>query len=330
MPTVPASQAMTTQGRYPAGQYAYYDGYITSTWGIAGRDSVYASEWAWEVTDMYKWTNPYACNSCAGASDRYMYVGTGDGKPGGRYATGSLGCRTTCRIVFDTVENWNTTAEWRGADWLDSRTIATHEMGHWMGADHSWDEPSSDPAYGPHPAVMCTECTYYGTVRRTIRQDDINALKAARAYLDILSANDSFEFNATYWGWRAVSTGSRTQYCDGGGYSSSCYMQYNGASNSLYQDIAPRGPGYTQNWLRTMWGQGRFRNRTGLPGRTVQVVVWNLENNTILAGQICNLPTGTSWVHCTTPGFTIDSRMLRVEYYNNTGTNVDLDIAILG
>jgi hypothetical protein len=181
---------------------------------------------------------------------------------------------------------------------------------------------------------MCDRCRGYGSIQRFIRQDDINGLKAARSYLDILTANDSFEFGEHYFGWRAVSPGSRTRYCDGGGYAGTrCYVQFNGASNSIFQDIAIRGEGYVRHAdgrYRTMWGQGRFRNRTGLAGRTVQVVVWNMVNSTIAASKICNLPTGQEWVHCTTPGYQAINQMVRVEYYNNTGTNVDLDIATLG
>ncbi|HVF76147.1 MAG TPA: matrixin family metalloprotease [Acidimicrobiales bacterium] len=328
-PVAPPASAHTVNGRWPSEQWAYNESGIANVIGPVGVESLYTADWSWETTELWKWVNPYANNT---TNSRNIYFDSIDGRMGGVWGRAATPCRAgyTCYMYFDIAERWNSTSELRDNNWMDFRSAATHEFGHWMGGSHSWDYPSTQEFPGQKAALY--EHVNYGEYRRAIFQDDINAVKAARAYLDIVTANDSFEYGTRgFLLRRAFGQGSWTRYCDGGGYAgTSCYVQWNGTSNSIYQDVHLRGTGYNQNGARNMWGQGRFRNRSGLAGRQVQVVVWNIDSGTILANQICNLPIDASWVHCTTPSFRTGPAGLRVEYYNNTGSNTDLDIAILG
>jgi hypothetical protein len=319
--------AFVTGGRYPVDSWAYNESSIRNTLGQAGIDSLYAMDWAWEVEDLRKWSDLYANNA---NTTHNIYFAWGDGYKVGYSAYATIGCGSSvnCQMVFDLYEVWNSTYEIRDSSWLDFRSVALHEFGHWIGLDHYWDFPSTDNRV----SVMHAELGY-GEIRRSIVQDDINGFHGARNYATIISADDSFEYHGWfYWDfhYRVAGQGSGTLYCGGGqGYAgTNCFIEYNGAGNSVYQDMAIRNQ-YVANGQRSMQGRVRFRNRTGAPAQ-VTVAVWNLENGTVYSQQTCNLPLDTSWLQCATPYFTSDGRMMRLEAYNLTGGNVDIDTAILG
>jgi hypothetical protein len=329
VPAQPAG-AFRTFGRYQYESWSYNESNIYATVGQAGIDSLYASDWAWEVESLGYWANPVACNSCT--TNRNIYFQNYDGFQYGYWgmANGACGPTVNCWLFFDLLERWNTTWEIRNSDWMDFRTAALHELGHWIGIAHTYyDTPSTDP----RKAVMNGEPyggINYGEIIRDIRQDDINGFHGARNYATIISADDSFEYHGWfYWDFHfgVPGRGSGTLYCSGG-YNSNCFIQYNGAGNSVYQDMHIRDT-YIANGTRQMRGRVRFRNRTGAPAQAT-VAVWNLENSQVYAQATCNLMLDTSWMECATPYFTSDGRRMRLEAYNITGGNIDMDTAILG
>lgn len=328
VPVQPA-HAFFTFGRYPAETICYNEQGIRNVIGQVGIDSLYASDWAWEVEELWKWTNLVANNGCTTSRNLYFAWGDGFGGTLGQ-SNGACGSGSSCYIWFDLYDRWNSTWEYRDNNWVDFRTVSLHEFGHWIGLAHSYDSPSTDNR-SPIMQGWPSGGHNYGDIQRSIVQDDVNSFHAARNYATIISADDSFEYHGWfYWDfhYRVPGQGSGTLYCGGGqGYAgTNCFIEYNGAGNSVYQDMAIRTE-YVN--YRTMVGRARFRNRTGAPA-SVTVAVWNLENGQVFAQQVCNLPLDTSWIQCATPGFTSDGRYMRLESYNNTGGNVDIDTAILG
>lgn len=301
------------------------------------RNSLYSADWAWEVQSLGSYVNFYN-NDTLGGTRRIM-VGPIDGPtpPGGSSTFAQVQqpplppyCEdesATCSITFDIAEHWNTTSEIRDSTWLDFISVAVHEFGHWVGLQHSNDRPSTDNAL---PAMQSPFA--YGRIQRVIRQDDANGMHTSRPAFPIMSANDSFEFTSPFYGFNFKPSsrgGSMTRYCNDSfpAYNGACFVEYNGngaGGASVYQDMYDRG------WNNySIRGRVRARNRGGSP-TSFTVTVWELDPN-IAHYTTCSLPADTSWVQCYTPFFDLapGSVRLRLEAYNNSSWNVDIDTMIV-
>jgi hypothetical protein len=332
---VPAAQpaaAHRTNGRYITTTFSYNESNIYNTIGQAGIDSLYAMDWAWEVEGGTNFANAVACNSCTTSRRVFFTYDTFDGM-GGVLARATEPCDHTkaCDMYFDLSERWNSTWEIRNWDWMDFRSVALHEFGHWMGAGHSYDTSNVEP--DTREPVMI-DGNYggiaYGEIKRSVTQDDIQALRAARNYINIITADDSFEYYGLYHFVERVAGGGGYQFrCGGAGYGgTNCSYRYWGAGSSIYQQVAPRG-NYMIN--RNVRARVRFKNQTAnLASATV--AVWNMETAppTLVSQSVCTFAGWQNWTECATPYFQYPEKMFRIEAYNNNGGNMDVDTLIFG
>lgn len=236
-----------------------------------------------------------------------------------------------CRVAFNPNYGWNYgTACVNGNPPNDFVAVATHEFGHWMGADHSSDRPTSGRNESP---TMVTP--YAGDCRqRSIEHDDVNSfLQAVPGTLSI-SSNRDFEethsLNSTTngdIGWKFLAstngTGSATRYFDpSNALNSSYFIQFNSGSGnaaSIYQDLYPRGPGVT-----VVSPYVYLRNNSIFNIQSYQLVVWNMSAGPTPYVKNCGLGPGVGYSLCNA-SFAINSDWLRVQIYLYGAGNVSVD-----
>lgn len=94
-------------------------------------------------------------------------------------------------------------------------------------------------------------------------------------------------------------------------------------NTSLYQDMVSRG---SELRSHSLFGRAWLRASSGQVSATV--AVWNLGTGQVVRSKTCTI--GTSWSECKTGTFSHSSgTRLRVEVYNNTGTNLNHDLVSL-
>src|SRR6266508_1440624 len=82
---------------------------------------------------------------------------------------------TEADVTYDSAEDWYTGSGTPGASQVDLRSIATHELGHVTGLDHT--QNSNCPGNSSN-ATMCPFYTLGTTYIRTLEADDKNGLNA--------------------------------------------------------------------------------------------------------------------------------------------------------
>jgi hypothetical protein len=87
--------------------------------------------------------------------------------------TPSGGAIVRMSIQFDRDETWYTEGGIPAGNQLDAIGVATHELGHGLGLDHTQTSNC-----GANPATMCALYSYGVTYWRSLEQDDRNGLNA--------------------------------------------------------------------------------------------------------------------------------------------------------
>ena len=82
---------------------------------------------------------------------------------------------TDADVLYDSAENWYTGSGTPGASQVDLRSIATHELGHVTGLDHT--QSSNCPGLSSDP-TMCPFYSLGSTNIRSLEADDRNGLSA--------------------------------------------------------------------------------------------------------------------------------------------------------
>jgi hypothetical protein len=273
----------------------------------------------------------------------------------------NIGCKNNasyCRLALE-PNNFHPTQPWNwGPDnpgVLDPWGYVTHEFGHWFGLDHSTDRPISDG--GANPTMEPAPSVGGGEQWRTVQADDVSAMRAARrtqatAEAQGLAANGNFEAGLDHpdpavrqpeWGG-AYNTGwyhLGGQWVDQNcwtAWEGSCFMAYP-AGTSLFQDIAV----WSGNWINGATMSPRARLRAPFVDGMAEIAVWRVgvpgQADQKIYSKTCRLPVGV-WVDaldstpndanggCTGPwGFNdpAASTWIRLEIYNNSNTNLDVD-----
>lgn len=202
--------AFSVEQDFPSGQTVYYR--LDQTVRNRGNDAilaVYAGDQAWEAHDLRQWTDLVNNDSLGG--NRVVKFDPIDGPGDIRAQTWPLGCLATspsCELEFDSGENWCYRTGDPGSR-PDLRGVAAHEFGHWIGLDHSGGATGC-----PSPDFLASDNNAYPTMTacyqssnpdlRTISQDDVNGFHVARQGSPLPTANDSFEYTASTYGWGYV------------------------------------------------------------------------------------------------------------------------------
>lgn len=335
-PMASAFNAPTSHENGDSAAYAYrVDQSFVARFGSA--ESAARADSMWYAQNLWKYARIYH-DEAAGAHRPVYY---GDVQFPGNTAeayTNDGGCDTadppviltigqsryegSCIIAVNSTTNWND---------YDLVSVLGQEFGHWLALGHSDDLPSTDP----RNALMRSPFATFEQ-RRAVRQDDASGLHAARPRWRHLAANDSYEFDTPFWGWGLLrpNGGSATRYCNDwtGAWHGNCFVEFQGLRASYYQDV------HNNSWLQNdLLGRVRVRNR-GTQDATVRVAVWKMSLSPPEAVEAtCNgIPpmtpsTTRNWYLCYTPLFdAANSTWLRIEVYNDTGANLDIDTLIVG
>lgn len=227
-------------------------------------------------------------------------------------------------------------------------TIA-HEMGHWLGMDHSG---VNDTCANEPPANGGDGCNWYSVddgahpVMHPINNagdateisyscDDIQGFLQARwGYYQNGLANPSFEYGGgpgnpgTCWHYRpGTNGGSATDYnVAPGAQSYSWWVEYNGYDSSLQQDMWVNGPTTTFQHVR-FW----LRNRSTTTWVPAVTAVWNLATGSLIASTSYSVPPDNTWHYYNLYNVTVpNDSPIRIELYNNSYINLDVDSGEIG
>lgn len=254
---------------------------------------------------------------------------------GGDPASATAPCRgTNCRVRINYELPWNNSTACAGSPLYDLRSSVTHEFGHWYGAGHADDRPSSgrnrratmDPGSGSN----YTDCS-----RSDVEQDDMNIVLHGEPSVSNIASNNGIEdshstssFSNGDLHWRLLpstgGTGNAARYYDPtSAYEGSFLAQFNngssGSAASIYQDIFPRGAGVT-----SVTPNVRLRNDSS-GTQLYKMIVWDMAAAGGPAPLVkdCNIPAG-GWYYCFA-SFAVNSDHLRLQIYNYSSGNVSID-----
>lgn len=292
----------------------------TTYYGTVGvpYELVHIAEQAWLVEPNMA-TSKFFDN--LNMSNNRIRWGAIDG-PNGQLAQATDGCTGSygnCVMTFDSSENWYFGTGTPPINAFDFLSSATHEFGHWEGAGHSSDQPSTDQ----QTPTMRIGQALYSTGNRTLAADDASA-KSTTRIANVL-ANPGFEITSPYWGWamRPGASGvNSARYCEPGAKERSCFLQFNGnggSNASVYQDVVDRGF-HNDQWLPSVW----VRGRSGGPQQVV-LANWYLDFGGS-GGTTCTAQPNT-WTLCQFQSTTepAGNKNVRYEVYNNSNGNIDVD-----
>lgn len=302
-------------------------------------DAVYATEVVWEV-DGQASTHQFA-HQPGGPTNNRVLMEWIDGNPSGTDVLGDAtmpcwGSSSNCRLRLDSGNNWYNGTGTPASNQTDMRSVLIHEFGHWHGLDHSDFAPGTDTRT---PVMSATIGD--GVLRRLLTQDDANGFQSARSLSpgNVL-ANRSFELrtpNTNYTstnpfaGWRIGSSPNGQQsawYCNDSAFPAhdgACFVEFNGrgtAGSSIYQDLSVERPGSNDGtWAPRL--QFRVRGQAG----SINLVVWWLDTTGPQFNQVTCQGAANVWTFCSLGNLTepAGTRRIRIQVYNNTTGNVDVD-----
>ncbi len=233
-------------------------------------------------------------------------------------------------------------------DYTLQGTIA-HEMGHWIGMDHSGvnnsctNEPQADGGDGcgfysvddAHHSVM-QPLNYLGDATDvSYGCDDIQGFLQARfGYYQNALANPSFECGGgpdnpgLCWHYRSgTNGGSATDYdVAPGAESYNWWVEFNGYNSSLQQDMWLHGPTTNFQHIR-FW----LRDRSSTTWVPAVIAVWNLDTYQVISNTSFSVPPDNTWHYYNVYNVTIpNDTPIRIELYNDSYINLDADSGEMG
>jgi len=165
-----SAQAWVGMGPTWPGDTNYYDRHtLPSSW-VSGLTSS-ASQWNNVTPSPFVWVS----NSNSNNDITRGSIDGGGGTLGVTTVWYSGSNITRATVKFDSAENWYLGSGTPGAQQVDYRSVATHEMGHALGLAHT---QSTNCPNNSNKATMCPTYTLGTTYMRSLEVDDRNGANA--------------------------------------------------------------------------------------------------------------------------------------------------------